>query len=103
MATQHKLNVSLPPDLEPIYSNFSLITHSPSEVIVDFGQMMPNHPQVRVKGRVVLTPLNAKLLMRALQDNLQKFEAQFGEIAVPGRGDDLARAFFGGTRPPEGE
>ncbi len=103
MGSQRKLNVSLPPNLEPIYANFSLITHSPSEVIVDFAQMMPNHPQVQVRGRVVMTPLNAKLLMRALEDNLKKYESRFGEIVIPGQGDDLAREFFGGVHPPQGE
>ena len=52
---------------------------------------------------MVVTPLNAKLLLGALQDNLAKYEASFGEIVVPGHGDDLAREFFGGLRSPEGE
>ncbi len=95
------LNVELPGNLEPVYSNFALITHSPSEVIIDLAQTMPNHSQVRVKARVVMTPLNAKLLLRALQENLTKYESTFGEIVIPGEpGDDLARAFFGGVRPP---
>ncbi len=94
------LNVELPATLEPVYSNFALITHSPSEVIIDLAQAMPNQPQVRVKARVVLTPLNAKLLLRALQENLAKYETTFGEITIPGEGDELARAFFGGARPP---
>ncbi|MEJ5311276.1 MAG: DUF3467 domain-containing protein [Anaerolineae bacterium] len=97
------LNVEMPAALEPIYANFALISHSPSEIIIDLAQMLPNQPQVRVKARVVVTPLNAKLLLGALQDNLAKYEANFGEIIIPGQGDDLARAFFGGVRPPEGE
>ena len=101
---QSSLNVELPSDLEPIYANVALISHSPSEVILDLGQMMPNQPKMNVKGRVVMTPLNAKLLLRALGENLSKYEAKFGEIRIPGRGgDDLAQAFFGGVRPPEKE
>ena len=100
---QPSLNVELPSDLEPIYANVALISHSPSEVILDLGQMMPNQPKMRVKGRVVMTPLNAKLLLRALGENLSKYEAKFGEIRIPGQGDDLAQAFFGGVRPPEKE
>jgi len=96
-------NVELPAGLEPIYANFALISHSPSEMILDLAQMLPNQPQVRVKARVVVTPLNAKLLLRALQENLAKYEASFGEIVVPGQSDDLIRAFFGGVRPPDGE
>ncbi|MGC9357546.1 MAG: DUF3467 domain-containing protein [Anaerolineae bacterium] len=97
---KQKLNVELPHNLEPTYANFALITHSPSEIIMDFAQAMPNHPKIRVRSRLVMTPLNAKLFLRALQDNLAKYEATHGEIHLPGRGDDLARAFFGGVRPP---
>jgi len=97
------LNVELPADLEPIYANFALISHSPSEIILDLAQMLPNQPKARVKARVVVTPLNAKLLLRALQENLGKYEAAYGEIALPGQGTDLAREFFGHVRPPESE
>ncbi len=97
------INVELPAGLEPTYANFALISHSPSEIILDLAQMLPNQPQVRVKARVVVTPLNAKLLMRALQENLAKYEATFGEIVVPGQGYDLAREFFGGVHPPDAE
>jgi hypothetical protein len=58
---------------------------------------------VRIRSRVLMTPLNAKLLLRALQDNLTKYEASFGEISLPGSGDDLVQSFFGGKIPPEGE
>jgi hypothetical protein len=95
------LNVELPRDLEPVYANFALIAHSHSEIFIDLAQALPNQPKVRVKARVVMTPLNAKLLLGALQDNLAKYEAAHGEIDLPGRGDDLARAFFGGVTPPE--
>ncbi|MBN1262133.1 MAG: DUF3467 domain-containing protein [Anaerolineae bacterium] len=93
------LNVELPGELEPVYANFALIAHSRSEIFLDFAQAMPNQPKVRVKARVVMTPLNAKLLLRALQENLAKYEATNGEIPLPGQGEDLARAFFGGIRP----
>lgn len=97
------LNVELPAGLEPVYANFALITHSPSEMVFDLAQALPNQPQIRVKTRVVMTPFNAKLLLRALQENLAKYEATYGEIVLPGQGEDLARAFFGAARPPEGE
>ena len=100
---QRSLNVELPADLEPIYANFAMISHTPSEVIIDLAQMLPNQPKVRVRGRVVMTPLNAKLTLRALQENLSKYEASFGEIPVPGEGDDLVRSFFGGRNTPETE
>ena len=103
MPKSKPLNVELPNDLEPIYANFALISHSASEIIMDLAQMLPNQPQVRVKARTVFTPLNAKLLLRALQENLAKYEAAYGEIVVPGQGNNLAREFFGNVRPPDSE
>ena len=97
------LNVELPRDLEPVYANFALISHTASEIVIDLAQVLPNRPNAQVKSRVVMNPLNAKLLLRALQDNLAKFEASFGEIRVPGEGEGLAQAFFGHVKPPETE
>ncbi len=102
--TPQKLNIELPNNLEPIYANFALIAHTPSEIIFDLAQAMPNQPQIRVKARIAMTPFNAKLLLRALQENLVKYETTFGEIVIPGEMDDLARAFFGGgAKPPQAE
>jgi hypothetical protein len=89
--------IELPASLEAIYSNFALITHSPSEVVIDFARVLPNMPKSRIYARIVLTPLNAKLLLRALTDNLGKFEAQYGEIVVP---THLADQLF---KPPKVE
>ena len=100
---QRALNVELPADLDPIYANFALISHTPSEVIIDLAQMLPNQPKIRVRSRVVMTPLNAKLTLRVLGENLAKYESAFGEIPVPGEGDELVQAFFGGVHPPEQE
>ena len=97
------LNVELRNDLEPIYANFALISHSASEIIMDLAQMLPNQPRARVKARVITTPLNAKLLLRALQENLAKYEATYGEIVLPTQATDLAREFFGNVRPPDSE
>ncbi len=91
-----RMAVTLPANLEPAYSNFALITHSPSEFVVDFAQMMPQLPQARVVARVVTTPLHAKLLLRALAENIGRYEAQFGPIATPDT-STLADQLF---RPP---
>jgi hypothetical protein len=90
------ISVELPANLEAIYTNMAMLTHSPSEVFIDFARAMPNM-KARVQTRVVMTPLNAKLLLRALTENLAKFEEQFGEIAVP---THLADHLF---RPPKVE
>ncbi len=80
-ATQ--INIELPADLEAIYSNFAIINHSPSEIVVDFARLLPGVPKAKVHARVLLTPLNAKLLLKALQDNLTKYEEKFGEVRLP--------------------
>lgn len=66
-----------------IFANLALINHSPTEFIVDFLQMMPGLPKARVKSRIILTPAHAKRLVAALADNVQKYEASFGEIKDP--------------------
>lgn len=78
-----QVNVELPGDLEAIYANFALITHSPSEVILDFARVLPGAPKARVHARLVMTPMNAKGLYRALGENLDNYEKQFGAIKLP--------------------
>lgn len=79
-----QLNIELPEDIaEGIYSNLAIISHSQSEFVVDFIRIMPNVPKAKVKARVVLTPQHAKRLMRALMDNVKKYELQFGQIEEP--------------------
>lgn len=90
-----QLPVEIPADLQETYSNFALIQHTPSEFILDFARIMPNIPRARVGARVVMTALHAKLLLRALQENIERYEAQFGAIDIP-QGDGLARQLFGG-------
>jgi len=86
-----RLSIQLPAGLEEIYANLTLISHSTSEIIMDFARVMPNNPNAKVHARVVMTPINAKLLHRALAENLQKFEAKYGEIQVPAQNIVLDR------------
>lgn len=83
---KRQIQIEMPSDLEATYANFALITHSPSEMIVDFARMLPNAPKTKIYARIIMTPMNAKLLHRALGDNLAKFEEKFGEIKTPDRG-----------------
>ena len=96
-----QINIEVPPDLEAIYANLALIAHTPSEVIIDFARALPNTPSAKVYARIINTPIHAKLLLRALSENLKKYEEQFGEIAIPSDGDALAQQFFGTVKPPE--
>ena len=75
------LNIELSEEIaQGIYSNLAIINHSSSEFIVDFVQMMPGIKKAKVRSRVILTPQHAKRLMKALSDNISKFENQNGEI-----------------------
>lgn len=87
-----QINVELPGELEAVYTNFALITHSPSELVIDFARVLPNVPKAKVYARMIMTPMNAKLLHRALGENLSKFEAQFGEINTPEQGFEPERS-----------
>lgn len=79
-----QLQIELKPEVaEGVYSNLAVITHSSSEIITDFLQMMPGMPKAQVKSRIVMAPEHAKRLLLALQDNIQKFEKQFGVIKLP--------------------
>jgi len=89
--------ITIPPDLEAVYANLARITHSPSEFIFDFAQMLPGLKAPAFKSRVLLSPLSAKLIYKALGENLAKFEANFGDIKIPGS-NSLADHLF---QPPE--
>ena len=81
---QNQLNIELPEEVsEGTYSNLAIISHSHTEFVVDFIRMVPNVPKAKVKSRIILTPQHAKRLMRALVDNVNKFEKQFGKIDEP--------------------
>tara|TARA_Y100000739_G_scaffold112790_1_gene97041 strand:- start:4 stop:318 length:315 start_codon:yes stop_codon:yes gene_type:complete len=75
------LNIELSEEIaQGNYSNLAIINHSPSEFVLDFIQMMPGVPKAKVKSRIILTPQHAKRLMKALNENVLKFEDQHGEI-----------------------
>lgn len=78
---QDKINIELNEDIaEGIYSNLAIISHSNSEFVLDFIKVMPGMPKAKVKSRIMMTPQHAKRLMRALGENIQKYESQFGSI-----------------------
>lgn len=76
-----QLSIEIKPDVaKGVYSNLALITHSPTEFVVDCVSNLPGYPKAEVVSRVIMTPETAKRLMLALQDNVAKYEAQFGQI-----------------------
>lgn len=66
------------------YANLALITHSSSDFVFDFARMLPGLPKAQVRSRVVMAPEHAKRLLMALQENIYKYEQQFGRIQIPG-------------------
>lgn len=77
----NQVNIELTDEVaNGVYSNLAIITHSPSEFIADFVQMMPGVPKGKVRSRVIMTPQNAKRLMEALQENVGKYEQNHGVI-----------------------
>lgn len=78
---QEQINIELDEQVaEGIYSNLAIINHSSSEFVVDFVSIMPGLPKAKVKSRIVLTPQHAKRLIKALADNVHRFEMTHGEI-----------------------
>jgi hypothetical protein len=100
-AQQLQPHLELPIDLEPVYANLVRITHSPSEIVIDFALLLPAARSAPVKSRILLSPLSAKLFHRALTENLAKFESNFGEIVIPSDHSLAARLFRPPQTPPD--
>ncbi|MBQ3354912.1 MAG: DUF3467 domain-containing protein [Bacteroidales bacterium] len=78
---KNQINIELTDEVAGgIYSNLAIITHSPTEFVLDFVSMMPGTPKAKVKSRIVMTPQHAKRLYKALAENLSKYESNFGPI-----------------------
>jgi hypothetical protein len=75
------INIELDPEMaQGTYSNLAIINHSASEFVVDFINIMPGAPKAKVRSRIILTPQHAKRFLKALGENVQRFEAAHGEI-----------------------
>lgn len=90
-----QLNIELSEEVsDGAYANLAVITHSFAEFVIDFVNVMPNVPKAKVKSRIIMTPQHAKRLMRALVDNVKRFEEANGVIKD---GEQVALPFsFGG-------
>ena len=97
---EQQLNINLPPEVaEGTYANLAVISHSSSEFVLDFVRMLPGIKQANVKARVILSPEHAKRLLFALQDNIAKYENQFGSIQItgaPAKGSTIPMSFGDG-------
>jgi len=98
---RRQLRLEIPGNLSATYANTVIVTHTYSEIVLDFVQVMPNDPRARVQSRIVMTPANARLFLNALKDNLQRFEDKHGEIKLPPRPISLADQLFGTIKQDE--
>ncbi|MDR3251341.1 MAG: DUF3467 domain-containing protein [Tannerella sp.] len=72
---QNEIQVELSDEIaQGTYANLAIIAHSSAEFIIDFIRIVPGAQKAKVKSRIILTPDNAKRLLYALQDNIQKFD-----------------------------
>lgn len=94
---QNPISLEIKPEIaKGTYSNLAIITHSRSEFILDFATMLPGLPKPEIGNRIVMTPEHAKRLLNALQDNIIKFENQFGFIDLEGnKGNGIDLGNFG--------
>ncbi len=86
-------------EAQGVYSNLVLITHSSSEFILDFAKMLPGLQKATVQSRVIMTPQHVKMLLKALEENLAKFEAKHGAVKLPDKADEAKEIGF---RAPDG-
>lgn len=81
---QQNLKLNITPEVaQGIYSNLAVISHNPTEIILDFAQILPGIDGAAVRQRIILNPVHAKRTLAALNDNIRKYEQQFGTIEEP--------------------
>jgi len=98
---QRRINVELgEKEAEGIYANMAMITHSPSEFIIDFARLMPGSTRSKVQARIIMTPQNLKSFHNALKDNIDKYEGQYGTIPSY-RKEEKNIGFYRDTPPPD--
>src|SRR5215216_2966927 len=98
-----QLRLEIPANLNAAYSNGVVVNQTHSEIVLDFLQIMPNDPRARVQSRVVLTPVNATLFLKALETNLARYEEKHGEIVLPPQPVSLADQLFGTIKPSDSD
>ncbi len=82
--SENQLQIELKEEIaQGIYSNLAIISHSSSEFVLDFIRVVPGVPKAEVKSRLIIAPEHAKRLLRALEENITKYESIFGTIRLP--------------------
>ena len=80
------------------YANFVVVTHSPAEFVMDFTRILPGVPKAKVHSRIIMAPQHAKAYVKALMDNIKKYESKHGEIKMPNSKEGFPSF---GVKPPK--
>ena len=79
-----KLQIELPQDVaQGQYANFAMITHGSGDFVIDFARVLPGVPKAQACSRILMAPEHAKRLLMALNENVMRYEAEFGQIKLP--------------------
>jgi len=62
------------------YANLALVAHNATEFVLDFIFVQPQQPKAKVRARIISSPGHTKRFLRALAENVNRFEQTFGEI-----------------------
>ena len=77
----NQLNIEITEEVaEGTYANLAIITHSHAEFVLDFVNVMPGTPKSKVKSRIIFTPMHAKRFMKAMAENIERYEAAHGDV-----------------------
>ena len=71
-----------PERIRTIYSNIVRIGHSPYEFMLDFGQFQPEGKRAFMDVRIIVSPQHARAILKALEDNIGRFEEKHGKISA---------------------
>ena len=94
---QGQFQIDLPQEVaQGEYANLAIITHSSSDFVLDFARILPGVPKAQVRSRVILAPEHAKRLLQALQENIVRYEQEFGKIQIPNQGPRTIAPFTPG-------
>lgn len=82
MANKAKeIRVNFPKELSGgVYSNNMIVAHTREEFIMDFLMVAP--PSGAVTARIIVSPGHIKRIVKALEENISKYELKFGSIQV---------------------
>jgi hypothetical protein len=71
------------------YSNLVMVHHNAEEFTLNFVYIFPNGAQGKLLSSVIVSPGHAKRILKTLEENIGRYEAQFGPIKEPAGGSTV--------------